>query len=94
MDDDLKWIIGIMVGIAVTSGGVLIKSFRGLHLKIAENHGHMNTRIDMIKDDYVRRDDLTRDMDRIDTSLHDLRQEIRENNAQVLSAIAAIASKP
>jgi hypothetical protein len=52
----------------------------------------LHTRINDIKDDYVRRDDLSNHLNRIDESIKGLRDEQRENNKIILTAIASGAT--
>lgn len=84
MDADLKWVIGIAVSMVFSFGGIMITTFRNMSAKIDETHD----RIDDVKEKYVRRDDLDGHLTRIDNTVHDMREEIRENHRQVLAALS------
>lgn len=87
MDGDLKWVIGIVVSLTVTFATTLIAAFRNLANRITANNRELLGRIDEVKDNYVRRDDLNGHIDRIDRNLSELREETRENHRQLLAAI-------
>lgn len=88
MDADLKWIIGILVTVALTLGGSIIAAFRNLAGRIATGNRELHNRVDDVKDKYVRRDDLDSHIRRLDESVGEIRQEMRENHRQVLDAIS------
>jgi len=85
MDGDLKWVIGIAVSMVISFGGIMITTFRNMSTKIAKTHD----RIDDVKDKYVRRDDLDGHLTRIDRTVHEIREEMRENHRQVLAALSS-----
>jgi len=87
MDADLKWIIGIGAGLLLSFATMLIGAFRNLANRISANSATLHTKIDKVKDDYVRRDDLDGHIQRIDENVRDLRHEMRENHTQVMEAI-------
>lgn len=69
--------------------------------KSHETREHADTRVDAlharindIKDDYVRRDDLAGHLERIDDTLKGLREEQRKNNETVLLALATRPIRP
>lgn len=84
MDDDLKWIIGVALTVAVFVGTTLRAMFVNLSAKVAKTH----ERIDDVKEKYVRRDDLDGHLTRIDRTVHEIREEMRENHRQVLAALS------
>jgi len=64
MDFDAKWIIGTIITVLIAVTGLLIGVFRNLSTKISTLH----SRIDNVKDDYVRRDDFNTHIERIERS--------------------------
>lgn len=64
MDFDAKWIIGTIITVLIAVTGLLIGVFRNLSTKISTLH----SRIDNVKDDYVRRDDFNTYIERIERS--------------------------
>lgn len=84
MDDDLKWIIGAALTIAVFVGTTIRVMFVNLSAKIAKTH----ERIDDVKDNYVRRDDLDARLEPISQQLTEIRGDLRNHNDRVISALA------
>jgi hypothetical protein len=71
MDVDLKWIIGLSVGLLVSFTGMIIAAFNNLHSRI-------NRIRDELGSDFVRKDDLDGHLGRIEKNINDLRSEARE----------------
>lgn len=88
MDDDLKWLIGVALTLAVFVGTTLRVMFVNLSAKIAKSH----ERIDKVKDDYVRRDDLDARLAPISQQLTELRGDLRDHNDRVVTALAELKS--
>ena len=87
MEADLKWIAGIGISLALALATTLVGAFRNLNSKISISNRELYARIDRIKEHYVRRDDLDGHLQRIDTSLHEIRDEMRHNNEKIMQAI-------
>lgn len=85
MGDDWKWAIGVTVTLITA----LIGAFRNLANRISANDKEINARVDAVKDNYVRRDDLDGHLARIDKRLEQLAEEMRENHRQILAALTA-----
>ena len=64
MDFDAKWIIGTIITVSIAVTGLFVGVFRNLSTKISTLH----SRIDNVKDDYVRRDDFNTYIERIERS--------------------------
>ena len=86
VDGDLKWVAGLAVSMVLSFAGVMITAFRNMSAKIAKTH----ERIDEVKDRYVRRDDLDGHLTRLDSTVHEIREEMRENHRQVLAALSTV----
>ncbi len=87
MDDDWKWFIGITVTVTAAFATTLIAAFRNLAGRITASNRALHQRIDEVKDTYVRRDDLDGHILRLENSVRDLREEMREQHRQLLEAI-------
>ena len=90
MDADLKWLIGIAVTLCVAFTASLIAAFRNLANKLSNHSEKVHNRIDKVKEDYVRRDDLNGHIDRIDENIKTLRKETNDNHQKLLQAILNI----
>lgn len=84
MDADLKWLLGLAATMAATFGTIMIGAFRNMSAKIAGLH----SRIDDVKEKYVRRDDLDGHIMRIDQNVRDLRDEMRANHQELIRALS------
>lgn len=78
MNEEIKWLIGIGVTMVLAFGGMLIGSFRNLSARIAAGDDRLHERVNRVRDEYVRRDDLDGHLQRIDGNVNELRREIRE----------------
>ncbi len=87
MDGDLKWIAGLAVTFFLAFTGAIIGTFRNLSNKISKNTEKMHEKIDDVKENYVRRDDLNGHLEHVDTRMKELRDEQRENHKQVIALL-------
>lgn len=87
MEGDLKWVVGIAISLTVAFATTIVAAFRNLSNRISSGNRDVHKRIDDVKDDYVRRDDLNGHIDRIDKNLRELRDETRQNHQQLLEAL-------
>ena len=95
MDENARWGVGIFVTIFLATGGAIVAAFRGVSGKISALH----VRVDEVKKDYVRRDDLAVHMDSLEKTfsvkteqlteeVSELRDDLREHNRAVLAALS------
>lgn len=93
--DDIKWIIGTAVTVSIAYTIALIGAFRNLSSRISHGDGDLHKRVDRVKDDYVRRDDLNSHLDRMDKNVEKLRDEIQrardETNQRLDNLISTIS---
>lgn len=89
MSDELKWIIGIGLTVSLTFVTALITAFRNLAGRVSTGDRDLHKRIDDVKDKYVRRDDLDGHIKRLESSVKDLRKEMRENHQQMMAALTS-----
>ena len=87
MDADLKWLMGLGNSVAMAIVTTMIAAFRNLAAGISTGQRDIHGRIDQVKDDYVRRDDLDGHIQRIDQNVRELRDEMRENHRQLIAAL-------
>ena len=111
MDADIKWLIGILITVAIAFALMLIAAFRNLsskwstsaatlHQKIEDGDKSIIEKIDAVKENYVRRDDLDGHIQRLDQTVNDLRREQKElrdeqrgQHLKVMEAIATAAGQ-
>lgn len=86
MDSDFEWLVGMLV----TVGGVAVVGFRNLADRISRGNGELHKRVDDVKEKYVRRDDFAIHSNRIETQMGELKDEMKEHNRAVLTAVADI----
>lgn len=96
MDDQTtRWGVGLAVTVSIAAIGTIIQAFRNMSAKILALH----KRIDAVKDDYVRRDDLDKHMaglekmfdlktDQLTEEITELRDDLREHNKRVIDALS------
>lgn len=89
MDPELKWAVGIALTLSTTFTVTIIASFRSLAFRISQGNKDLHTRVDDVKEKYVRRDDLDGHILRIESGIRDLKDENRENHKQVMEILAS-----
>lgn len=89
MDPELKWAIGVAVTLSTAFTATIIASFRSLAFRISQGNKELHTRVDDVKEKYVRRDDLDGHILRIESGIRDLKDENRENHKQVMEILAS-----
>lgn len=111
MHDDIQWLIGILATALVAFSGMLFGAFRSLSNRMSSANGMIYKKIEdrdkdildkiaVVKEKYVRRDDLDGHIQRLDLTVNELRREQKEQrdeqraqHLQVLEAIATTAGK-
>ena len=90
--NDVLTIIGIIIGLAVQAGGVIGWINKKIDSKHAEYHTEMlslNRRVDDVKDKYVKRVDLDRDLNRIYEMVAEVNKSIRGQNERLDKLLTA-----
>ena len=94
---DAPWIISTMIGAIIAVIGTLITSFRNtsskigaVHDKIERRYAEVNDKLDRVKERYVRRDDLTKEMDHLERSIEAMKDDMKSNQALLLGAIQGL----
>lgn len=81
MEDDFKWLIGFFVGLVGLIGSFITRD-RQMAKQIREGDERLHGRINRVKDEYVRKDDLDQTVRRLETGMKEMRDEIRHNNSE------------
>lgn len=84
MDKDLQWAIGLAVTWTTIFGGAAF----GFVRSVATRFGEVHTRINDVRDKYVRRDDLDGHLRRIEKSIDDMREEQRVQMKSIMAALS------
>lgn len=79
-DEAMRWFIGIEITVAVAFASALLAAFYRLSDAIRKGDDALHTRVNDIRDEYVRRTDLDGHMQRIDGSMRDLRSDMKEQH--------------
>lgn len=90
---DLQWLVGISLTVFVALASIMIGASRNLGNKMSKSVAELHARIDHVKDNYVRRDDLDRHLERIDGNVNELRREIRHGNEMVMNRFDQIIER-
>lgn len=89
MEDDLKWLVGFLVGIVGLIGGFITRD-RQMAKQIREGDERLHARINRVKDEYVRKDDLDQTVKRLETGMKEMRDEIRHNNSETTKRLDSL----
>ena len=92
MGDDIKWLIGAIVGIVAMIGGFIVRDRQVMH-NITNGDEKLHERINRMQIDFVRRDDLNGHIDRIEQQVGGMREEQRETNRRIDALITALTKK-
>ncbi|KXO76680.1 hypothetical protein [Brucella anthropi] len=82
MSEDLKWLIGLAVGLGGTFTVALIASFRALSANIKAGDDQLHERVNRVRDEYVRRVDFDDSIKQLRESVKELRDEAREGTKE------------
>lgn len=94
MLDEVQWLIGVAVTVSIAWTGALIGAFwkivamiKRVETKSSASVAVLHSRVDDVKERYVRRDDLDGHLSRMDKKMDDIRSEMRINHQQVIDAL-------
>ncbi len=88
-EDALRWLVGLSVTVILSIAGIAIGAFRAMSAKLdgaveaiektmRSEDAQLHSRINEVKDKYVRRDDFDKHMDRMDRRLDEIRSDQKE----------------
>jgi uncharacterized protein YlxW (UPF0749 family) len=86
MDDNVKWIIGLCLTLAGAVGAMC----RYVWLAIEEGDDALHERINSIKDEYVRRNDMDAQVSRLEAQFRDLRQDVKDGQKATTDRLDAL----
>lgn len=89
MDPELKWVIGIAVTLSIVFTTSILGAFRSLASRISQGNKDLHARVDAVKENYVRRDDLDDHIRRIESGIRDIKEDNRQNHKQVMDFLAS-----
>ncbi|MEQ9245374.1 MAG: hypothetical protein RLO21_05235 [Nitratireductor sp.] len=100
MSDEVKWLIGLAVGLSTFAFGAISTALYRLNSVMKANDDKIHERINRVRDDYVRRDDLERHLqrmdkklDKIDDRFEQMLKDQQEMNKAFLSAVQNLQTK-
>lgn len=89
MSEDVTWIISTGLAFVTVVGGVIArdryilslisKNYAGSTKVVQESNSQIHERINRVKDEYVRRVDLDTHITRLDASIQNMTQEMRNS---------------
>nr|WP_321482346.1 hypothetical protein [uncultured Cohaesibacter sp.] len=81
MSDEVQWLVGVVLAIVAMVGGFIVRD-RQTAKQIKDGDDRLHDRINRVRDDYVRRDDLQSHMTRLDDNIKEMRQEMKEETSK------------
>ncbi len=93
MDEDLRWAIGTAITVAVPFTIALIASIRSLLKTIRDGDDVLHSRINQVRDDYVRRIEFDAHFIRLREDLKEQRDELKETNRRLDELMSMLAQK-
>ncbi|MCE7026440.1 hypothetical protein [Jiella avicenniae] len=91
MGEELRWIIGAAFALIGLIGGFIARD-RQLTSTIKMGDDVLHDRINRTRDEYLRRDDFNAHMGRIETTVSELRHELRDTRRETNERLDAIIS--
>ena len=92
MGEETKWLIGLLTGGVLTIGGVMIAAFNRLADRITRGDEVLHSRINDVREEYVRRSDLDGHLTRVDVQFRELKTEIREQHRDTQQRLDRVLS--
>ena len=83
MSQEIMWLIGVSVTVLLAFGGISATMFWNLGTRIKDGDDKLHERVNEVRKEYVRRDDLTRDFAQIEKSIDELKDNIRSNSVEL-----------
>lgn len=89
MTAEMQWLVGTALTVILSIGGIAIGAFRAMSAKLdsaveaieatmRSEDAQLHSRINEVKDKYVRRDDFEKYTDRMDRRLDEIRSDQKE----------------
>lgn len=104
MDEVLRWFYNLVAVVLMAVIGWLVKEMRalaanltaeaaGLRTAITVGDNALHERVNKVRDEYVRRDDLDGHLQRIDGNVNELRREIADGQREMTKRLDAIVER-
>jgi uncharacterized protein YlxW (UPF0749 family) len=81
MNEDWQWVVGSIFAVVTMVGGFIMRD-RQVAKQIKDGDDRLHDRINRVRDDYVRRDDLHTQITRLDDSIKEMRKEMKEETSK------------
>lgn len=91
MDDQIVWVTGIAISIVGLIGGVIMRD-RYVMKALNDGDGKLHSRINLVKDQFVRKEDLDDHLKRMDDSMKELKLDFKERSIATNNRLDAIIS--
>jgi hypothetical protein len=91
--DDLRWMIGIALSAVLAIGGMLVAAYQKMTTRIDGKTDALHERVNKIREDFVRRDDMDKHMIRFDGNVNELRREIRASHEDTNRRLDALLER-
>lgn len=92
MGEDLKWLIGMLLAFSTAVGGLIARD-RQVMKAIKDGDEKLHERINKAQTEYVRREDLNRHIQSIESNVRSMREEQRETNRRIDAVLSELARK-
>ncbi len=89
MGEDLKWLVGLIIGAVGLIGGIVTRD-RQMSKQIRESEDCLHGRINRVKDEYVRKDDLANQIQRVEAGMKEMRDEMRLNASETTKRLDSL----
>lgn len=88
--DELKWIVGLILGIVTPAFGGIVLAFRSVHNKISSGNNLLHQRIHSVEKEYVRSDRLDSELSHLNKRLDDMKQDSQNRHRELLDEIRGL----
>lgn len=79
-EEAMRWVLGLEITVAVAFVSALLAALYRLADAIKKGDDVLHTRVNDIRDEYVRRTDFDRHMQSIDSLMRDTRSDLKEQH--------------
>ncbi|MBO6507415.1 MAG: hypothetical protein JJ979_02830 [Roseibium sp.] len=91
MSEDLKWIVGIILGVVTLIGGYITRD-RQIQKQMRDGDDKLHERVNKVREDFVRREDLDGHIHRLDSNVQTMRDEMREHRRETTQRLDTLIS--
>ncbi len=91
MNDDWRWLIGIDVGVATSYCIALFTMYRVLSSTMRAADDALHSRINQVRDEYVRRIEFDTHFNLLRDDVRELREDLKETNKRLDQLMSVLA---